>query len=83
MKKIINEAQLQSVLNFLQKFNVGVQDYLGIQDMFEKLPVLKDTTDKPEEAPTAPKDEPKAETVAQPVPPPSVEKPKTAKAKKN
>jgi hypothetical protein len=38
MIKEINEMQIQAVMNALQKANVGIQDYVAIQTMFQQLP---------------------------------------------
>jgi hypothetical protein len=40
MKKI-SEAQIKAVMDLLQKYNIGVADYIAVQTMFEKLEVIK------------------------------------------
>jgi len=53
MKKKITEEQIQIVMNALQKANVGIQDYVAIQTMFQnlegELPKIPDVIIKPEE----------------------------------
>jgi hypothetical protein len=39
MKKI-NKEQESAILNLLQKYNVGVQEYSAVLKMFQDLPVV-------------------------------------------
>ena len=47
MKKITQE-QIQAVLGELTKLNVPVQSFIGIQDLFNKLPVIEEPKTIPE-----------------------------------
>ena len=40
MKKI-NQGQIEFVLNLLRTYNIGVQDFIKTQQMFESLPVVE------------------------------------------
>lgn len=41
MRKI-SDAQVEAIMKDLLILNIPVKSYLGIQDMFEKLPVVDD-----------------------------------------
>ena len=49
MKKI-SEQQISEILGLARKYNVGVNEYIALQNMLEKLPVVeeKEEVDKPE-----------------------------------
>jgi hypothetical protein len=44
MKKI-NEQQIKAILDLLVKYNVGVNEYIGLQNLFEKLPLVIESND--------------------------------------
>jgi hypothetical protein len=44
MKKITTE-QCKAILDLLVKYNVGVNEYSAVQNLFEKLPVIEEKTD--------------------------------------
>ena len=50
MKKI-NEEQLNAIINLLTKYNIGVNDFIAVQNLFKGLPDV--------ESKTEPKTEPK------------------------
>lgn len=41
MKKISDE-QVKQIMALLQKYNVGVQEFIAVQAMFEKLPAVEE-----------------------------------------
>ena len=43
MKKI-SEENIKAVMSVMQKYNVGVQEFIAIQDMFAKLEVIQEQT---------------------------------------
>jgi hypothetical protein len=47
MKEISNE-QIQTIMNALQKANVGIQDYVAIQQMLLQLPSKPVATPPPQ-----------------------------------
>ena len=50
MSKQINKEQELAILNLLQKYNVGIQEYSAVIKMFETLPVVaKNTTSEVKE----------------------------------
>lgn len=40
MKKIITQAQIDSIMELLKAYNVGVKDFVVAQQLFEKLPLV-------------------------------------------
>lgn len=42
MKKEIKQENLDAVLKLLVKYNVGVQEYQSVAQMFNSLPVIKE-----------------------------------------
>lgn len=36
--KTINEQQIQAIMQLLQKYNVGVNDYVAVEKMLKELP---------------------------------------------
>lgn len=48
MDKIINEQQLNTVLQLLEKYNVGILEYTALRKMFKELPdISKSTPESP------------------------------------
>lgn len=47
--KQISEQQVKAILDLAQKYNVGVQEYIGLQNLFEKLPLVEVKEEKKEE----------------------------------
>jgi len=46
MNKIISEKEISAILDLARKYNVGVNEYIGLQNLFEKLPLeVKEKTD--------------------------------------
>ncbi len=41
MKKI-KQQEIQAIMEVLRKYNVGVNEFVAIQTMFEKLPEIKE-----------------------------------------
>jgi hypothetical protein len=49
MNKIITQKEIDAVMALLNKYNVGVQEFIAVQQMFEKMPVAeekKETVEK-------------------------------------
>jgi hypothetical protein len=44
MKKITNE-QCKAIMDLLAKYNVGVNEYSAVQNLFDKLPIVEEKTD--------------------------------------
>ena len=44
--KQINPQQEKAILDLAQKYNIGVQDYVVLQNMLEKLPVVEEVEKK-------------------------------------
>ena len=44
--KQINPQQEKAILDLAQKYNIGVQDYVALQTMLEKLPVVEEKEEK-------------------------------------
>ena len=60
MKKI-QQTQIDFVMNLLRTYNVGIQDYIKVQQMFEQLPVIENAAETPVKV-----EEPKVEEMAAP-----------------
>jgi len=50
MKKI-SQQQVEIVMNLLRACNVGVQDYINMQKMFDSLPEVETAVTKAEQTP--------------------------------
>jgi len=48
MKKI-SEQQISEILGLARKYNVGVNEYIALQNMMEKLPIIVESNDSKEE----------------------------------
>jgi hypothetical protein len=48
MKKLNKEQEL-AILELVRKYNVGVNEYIALQNMLEKLPIIVEPNDSKEE----------------------------------
>jgi len=50
--KQINPEQEKAILELARKYNVGVNEFIGLQNMLEKLPNVEEKTDDKSKEPT-------------------------------